>query len=404
MIILFLFTQIIYGAIFMKDDRILSNEVTNSDWKKLSQSVGVIIGDKEFSDDFGSFGYYQKNSDLYEIIAPTLSQSLKNKNCSDLRFKDLMRAGHCSVVMVNKRQALTAGHCLMSLFNHENNSDVKFRLKAETKDWPYLNKIKIVLNQFKVENLENQRIMIKAESVYSIVKIMKLEDSYLKDDFALLEIDRDYNGFLPEINGEYKINDEVLMIGHPLGQPMMMTQGQITNDYIFQFTTNLDSFEGASGAPVFNLKDHSLIGLISVGTGPSFTKNENKKCVEYKVYNQDENYSTSVTKVSRVFNQPSKVELFLSTLSHAFDLEIPYDIYKLEDFNNDLVDFKKHQYSFYYEALMNLINFNSMTSLVFLSDSHFSPDVLACEIFTSNRLNFNRAQRNYLDKVFQICQ
>jgi V8-like Glu-specific endopeptidase len=404
MIILIFFTQIIYAAIFIKDDRILSQDIRNEQWKKLSQSVGVMIGDKEFSQDFGSFGYYKKNNEHYEIIAPSLAQTLKNKHCSDLRFRDLMRAGHCSVVMINKKQALTAGHCLMSLFNHENESNVKFRLKTETKNWPYLENIKIILNQFKVENEQNHRMMINPEAVYSITKIVKLEDSYLKDDFALLEIDREYNGFVPEIKMDYKIHDDVLMIGHPLGQPMMFTNGQITNDYIFQFTTNLDSFEGASGAPVFNLKDNSLIGLISVGTGPSFTKNEIKNCVEYKVYNQGEIYSTSVTKVNRIFTQPSQVELFLSTLSHAFDLEIPYDIYQLEDFNQDVETLKKQQYSFYYEALMNLINFNSMTSIVYLSELNFSPDILACEIYTANRLSFPRGQRNYLDKVFHVCQ
>ena len=57
------------------------------------------------------------------------------------------------------------------------------------------------------------------------------------------------------------------MLGYPLGLPMKLTinAGISNNDNFSFFYTSLDSFSGNSGAPVFDLSTHRVIGILVSG-------------------------------------------------------------------------------------------------------------------------------------------
>ena len=69
------------------------------------------------------------------------------------------------------------------------------------------------------------------------------------------------------LQAEFKNNEQIFAIGNPSGFPLKVMKGEVTNknEGKLFFKTNIDSYRGNSGAPVFTQKESRLIGLLVSG-------------------------------------------------------------------------------------------------------------------------------------------
>jgi V8-like Glu-specific endopeptidase len=88
-------------------------------------------------------------------------------------------------------------------------------------------------------------------------------------DYALVRLDRKVKGRYPLAISRTNIagGTEVGVIGYPTGLPVKVQEKgasvrELKNGY---FTTNLDTFRGNSGSPVFNMKTLKIEGVVSRG-------------------------------------------------------------------------------------------------------------------------------------------
>ncbi len=89
-------------------------------------------------------------------------------------------------------------------------------------------------------------------------------------DFALIRLDRKVTGHNPlAINRSAGLaaGDGLFVIGHPVGLPLKVAGGATVRDVPMEgyFTTDLDTFSGSSGSPVFNAKTKLIEGILARG-------------------------------------------------------------------------------------------------------------------------------------------
>ena len=242
------------NAIYGNDDREIVTKKTAKDLRVLSQSVAMIV-QNDFLAVEGAKAF---------ISGETLEKSLNI--CADERFSQQPSLSSCTGFLVGDNILATAGHCFQVIEDCENKKII-FDLTGET------------ANKTGYE--------VPSKNVYSCKKIIAQSFEGMKD-FALIELDRKVKNRRPlAMNLKNKIaNDaKVFMIGHPLGQPLMISHSAKVNDNSdsFQFKALLDSFEGNSGSPVFNSKTHKVEGILVNGQ-QDFVQDEAKGCYRYKQY------------------------------------------------------------------------------------------------------------------------
>jgi V8-like Glu-specific endopeptidase len=186
-------------------------------------------------------------------------RSLKDifKMCDDQRFKNQPVAAHCSGTLIAPDIIMTAGHCYDSGNNECKNSSWVFDYKASK---------------------ENQgSVLVPEASVYHCAEVITMiNDPFNNADHALIRLDRAVTGRDPIKlqKTPVKINDEVLLIGHPLGLPTKIADGaKVTKVDAYSFLTNTDSFTINSGSGLFNPKTGEAIGILSSGARDLETKN-----------------------------------------------------------------------------------------------------------------------------------
>jgi V8-like Glu-specific endopeptidase len=189
------------------------------------------------------------NADGTFSIASQNNLKTKYGVCDEERFSAEPISALCSGFAVRDSLFITAGHCIKG------------------KD---IAKLAIVYG-FEVNRAGNVNKIIRATDIFQPVKIIKIDSNSLtKDDYCVLRI----NGkFPPEriapirTNGKINDNEDVHLIGYPCGLPVKITpNGKVLNNIISNyFVTNLDSYGGNSGSPVFNSKTHIVEGILVRG-------------------------------------------------------------------------------------------------------------------------------------------
>lgn len=169
--------------------------------------------------------------------------------CSDEKFYGEPVAAFCTGFAISKNTFATAGHCLTSE-NFANN---------------------IIVYGFSMKDSITPNLVIKKENVFKPVEIIKRTlDNQSKNDFCLLKVDRQIPaGLICGIRKSGKVpdNESLYVIGHPSGLPVKITEGGrvYKNDVANYFVTNLDTYGGNSGSPVFNAKTHIVEGILVRG-------------------------------------------------------------------------------------------------------------------------------------------
>ncbi|MFW5887926.1 MAG: trypsin-like serine peptidase, partial [Bacteriovoracia bacterium] len=143
--------------------------------------------------------------DLVKISGKSLSQ---RGICSDERFADQMTAARCSGFLVGEDLLVTAGHCIRTQSDCDNYS------------WVF---------DYKKQRLLTDSVIVKDSSVFRCKKIIEQSlDSYTKDDYALIRLDRSVEDRRPleyRTEGKPLPGDPLVVIGHPTGLPTKIAAG-----------------------------------------------------------------------------------------------------------------------------------------------------------------------------------
>jgi V8-like Glu-specific endopeptidase len=177
--------------------------------------------------------------------------------CQDEPFYSQPTAAMCSGFLVGDNLLATAGHCIKDT-DCANNSFVF---------------------GFKMENEQNAAMEVAPDQVYKCKRIVSRELTR-QQDYALVELDRPVVGVRPLRlqQTDARVNDAIIVIGHPSGLPTKVAAGagvrRLDNGF---FVANLDTYGGNSGSAVFNANTLEVVGILVRGE-QDFAYDQANKC------------------------------------------------------------------------------------------------------------------------------
>lgn len=192
------------------------------------------------------------------------AQNLTNFGmCSSVNFSSQNLLPDCTGFLVGEDLLMTAGHCIESYQDCQNNT------------WIFNYDKKAAENQFIAEG---DRLDCK--------RVVKREyDPDNGVDYAIIQLQQRQSlknhPPLPLTSRTFRVGDNVAMIGHPASLPLKITTGGVAvSGGENTLLVSLDAFGGNSGSPVFDRQTGELLGMLT-GGGTDFIE-ENGCKVEYK--------------------------------------------------------------------------------------------------------------------------
>lgn len=250
----------IYGA----DDR---KDVFEADpySRRLARSVAAVFGELQPAD-----GMVTLPLDAYKTYFSL---------CAGERFYDQPVGSFCTASLVAPDLVLTAGHCAPSPASCPGKTFVfGFEMGAKG-EWP---------------------AKVPASDVYSCKEIVASSNGDTRD-FAVIRLDRpvpDREPLAVNRSSAPAKGDGVFVIGTPLGLPLKVADGaHVRSVEADSFMTDLDTFGGNSGSPVFNARTGLLEGILIAGGQDLQLKDD--VCVITYVVGQDEGTGERVAMASQ---------------------------------------------------------------------------------------------------------
>ncbi|MEZ4814278.1 MAG: serine protease [Bdellovibrionota bacterium] len=220
--------KVIYGA----DERVDAELHSNVNLKNLSHSVaGRLSKSVATSSDTG-------------VVLPTETLQESMGVCQTERFSTQKTAVECTGFLVGADLLVTAGHCMKSQSDCEQNLWIFGFVDGVSE--------------------------VKNADVYSCKEIVSQELSSV-NDFAVVRLDRTVEGREPlTLRKEGAVSEDTTLavIGHPSGLPLKIDDGgkvRQTLDSNHYFVAELDTYGGNSGSPVFNLETLEVEGILVRG-------------------------------------------------------------------------------------------------------------------------------------------
>ncbi|MDA8792367.1 serine protease [Bacteriovoracaceae bacterium] len=260
--------DIIYGS----DDRKEIYEV-NKQYQHLASSLAGRVDLRNMKDN--SDGTY----DIRRFM--TLGHPQGNNMCAEERFREQPMIADCTGFLVGENLLVTAGHC-MSL-GTPGPAENEVTSACANYAWVFDYHVKSD-GSIKTKNIAKSKVYKCKKVIYSTVNQLRdPETGEVKrdprtgqpipfDDYALIELDRKVEGREALVIAEKSddlVGDQIFTMGHPTGLPLkFLANSKIKRNPkdLPYFLTNLDTFGGNSGSPVFNLITNEVIGILVRGS------------------------------------------------------------------------------------------------------------------------------------------
>ncbi len=271
-----IFSSLSHSAIYGKDNR---KEIFQSpiEIREAASSVAAMIPKalikKTRSSDLTVVGDLYKDASFIteedeDVLAKYFKMDMGNVPvCKGVRFYAQRTAADCTTFLVSDDLIMTAGHCTDELFVGDVCEDYVF------------------IFDYYAEHNFHSKMIIDPKNVYQCEKVQyssaldsmdpsnwtKTRDEWSRD-FAIIKLSRKVKDRSPlkvSTNFRYKANSPVYTLGTPYGLPIKFSGlGWILDNSVAKnsFVTNLDTFKGNSGSPVFNARTNEVIGILVSGS------------------------------------------------------------------------------------------------------------------------------------------
>ena len=169
--------------------------------------------------------------------------------CPSERFWEQPSGSYCSGVLVSQDVIATAGHCIvgepMTAFAY--------------------------VFGYRMQDATTPELIIDNRGIYQGVAVLAWQLDDKGADWALIRLDRPVsNHRIAQIRqaGTLRNGQAVHAIGYPLGLPAKVAPGTVqSNTARAFFRSDIPSYPGNSGSPVFHSTRHTLEGLLTRGRG-----------------------------------------------------------------------------------------------------------------------------------------
>lgn len=297
--------KVVYG----NDDRHAATIADGNLLLKMSNSTAAMI----------SWSKMKISGDKVDMSHnPTLAEDDYFNICPTERFANEVNPANCSGFLIGDDILVTAGHCIRSQSDCDNNA------------WVF-------------DFTDSNKKLSKSKSVYKCQKILaSVQNSYSdKNDFSVLKLDRSTGRDFLEMRSEGAVSNsaDLFVVGHPSGLPQKIAGGatvrsNITDKY---FKANLDTFGGNSGSPVIDVKSGKIEGILVRGER-DYVYDSAQGC---NVVYQCEDDGCRGEDVTRITNVSSELE---NILNGTFQSNLSED--KIDDFdfvNNYFFGMTEHE-------------------------------------------------------------
>ena len=215
-------------GVFGDDDRV---EIKDAEgYQDFARATAVMVSKNNiYNEEFYSWSLREKIQNKY-------GKDIKISD--DVRFLDQPAIGSCTGFLIAPDLLVTAGHCINSMEEAQNvvwvfdyTSDLKF--------------------------INNRKLEFKDENIFEVESIItsKLDDE-TEDDYAVLKLKRksDRAPYRFRTSGSVLEGGAINTIGSPKGLPLKFSTNAVVVDISPSnwFKSNIDSFPGNSGGPVFD--------------------------------------------------------------------------------------------------------------------------------------------------------
>lgn len=251
----------VYGA----DDRLDVFEVADPLQLALSASVCLAIPDARLF----------LVADEFLLVTTPYSFTDEDNNifppCFDEPFRDQPTSAFCTAFLVGEDLVVSAGHCddALSMVGTRfvfgfDMTDAETAVTSFTADQVYQG-VEIVAQSFSQQSIDLQTFDVPD---YVVVR---LDRPVTAPGAVPLEVRR---------SGSVAVGTQIGVIGHPFGLPKKIAFGNATTvresvDTEVMFITNLDTYAGNSGSPVFNAATGVVEGVLSLGVPDLFSVDSN---------------------------------------------------------------------------------------------------------------------------------
>lgn len=175
----------------------------------------------------------------------------EEKLCDGQRFAKQPVPAFCSGALIAPDVILTAGHCV--------------RVAGSREGVP-LNKMLFVFD-FDMQSPTVVSIGLPGRNVYAAKSLIKRVETNTVD-YALIRLDRKVVGRTPlkvAPRESLFVGKSLFVIGHPSGLPTKLANhAAISKLGTTTFVSNLDTFAGSSGSPVFSVLNN-IVGVLDAG-------------------------------------------------------------------------------------------------------------------------------------------
>jgi V8-like Glu-specific endopeptidase len=256
-------------AIYGIDNRLDGSAITEQNLIKLKSAIGLMVSKDQLT----------KGLLTSEIQAAKMTESVNV--CSDVRFANELTIESCTAFLIAPDLMATAGHCIQESIDCENKV-IAFDVSESSQK----------ADRYKISNsnlYECQEIVAQSFNESGDYSVFKLKKKTRRTPLKL------------RTSGEITAKDKVLMLGHPLGQPLKMspavTPTDLTNPILFK--APLNSFVGNSGSPVINAKTLKVEGIL-VNGAEDFLLDEINKCYRFQVHEVKAGSGEGVSRISEI--------------------------------------------------------------------------------------------------------
>ena len=219
-------------------------------WQEIARTVAVMIPNNLIDT--------APELDIFPI--DTTPHHISNDVCLDEAFANEPTAPECSGFLVGPDLLVSAAHCM------------RFNDTLKKNRWVF---------DFGYFASEDNLSQVKPENVYRAVEVIERRIDYSGMDYVLVRLDREVKDRKPlafRRVGSIEEGTPLAVIGSPSGLPLKFTDDasvrSIENE--IYFFSNLDTFGGNSGSPVFNAITGEVEGILVRGDTDYYQDKKNK--------------------------------------------------------------------------------------------------------------------------------